>query len=388
MESSFTNTIKNILQEHFGDKAESVFESSNLLQYINIKTKSANRGSKSRGSFANLYAVYVLIEDYINHNYHKAGNYSKYEGAVFTHLFKRQRELPFGGKLQNHALNHRLNEEYKKYFPTSEYMPILRDAETNRYWINENLLKVHIHNEQVNIAATVINIIDEYIKAKRDAFEVFIKTCEKLQNIKEKNPDEIKYFILALIAPNVDARIFEIVSYSILKYYYNEKIVFFGFDIKALEKERLKLYKTGRTNANDGGIDFVMRPLGRFFQVTETTDVKKYFLDIDKIERFPITFVVKSNDSINDLRFKLEEGAKKLYSIEAIIHKYMRSIEEIINIPILRERFEEAIKRGSRDKILDEIILQSKVEFNYEEIDVDEDEDDPDAVNDEEQLQK
>jgi hypothetical protein len=380
MESSFTNTIKNVLQRHFGDKSEVVFDSSSLLQYINIKTKSANRGSKSRGSFANLYALYVLIEDYINHNYHSAGDYSKYDGAVFTHLFRRQRELPFGGKLQNHALNHRLNEEYKKYFPTSEYIPILRNVETNRYWINENLLKVHVHGGRVNIATTVISIIDEYIKVKRDAFEVFIKTCEKLQNIKEKNPDEIKDFILALIAPNVDARIFEIVSYSILKYYYNEKIVFFGFNINNLEQERLKLYKTGRTNANDGGIDFVMRPLGRFFQVTETTDVKKYFLDIDKIERFPITFVIKSNDAIKDLRFNLEQGAKRLYSVEAIVHKYMSSIEEIINIPLLRERFEEAIKRGSRDKILDEIILQSKVEFNYEEIDVDEDEENEDAV--------
>jgi hypothetical protein len=380
MESSFTNTIKNVLQRHFGDKSEVVFDSSSLLQYINIKTKSANRGSKSRGSFANLYALYVWIEDYINHNYHSAGDYSKYDGAVFTHLFRRQRELPFGGKLQNHALNHRLNEEYKKYFPTSEYIPILRNVETNRYWINENLLKVHVHGGRVNIATTVISIIDEYIKVKRDAFEVFIKTCEKLQNIKEKNPDEIKDFILALIAPNVDARIFEIVSYSILKYYYNEKIVFFGFNINNLEQERLKLYKTGRTNANDGGIDFVMRPLGRFFQVTETTDVKKYFLDIDKIERFPITFVIKSNDAIKDLRFNLEQGAKRLYSVEAIVHKYMSSIEEIINIPLLRERFEEAIKRGSRDKILDEIILQSKVEFNYEEIDVDEDEENEDAV--------
>ena len=56
------------------------------------------------------------------------------------------------------------------------------------------------------------------------------------------------------------------------------------------------LYKTGRTNANDGGIDFVMRPLGRFFQVTETVDVNKYFLDIDKIQRFPLTF--SSNPSI------------------------------------------------------------------------------------------
>jgi hypothetical protein len=374
MESSFTNIIKKILRQYFGDKGETVFESSNLLQYINIKTKSANRGSKSRGSFANLYALYVLIEDYIKHNYHEGGDYSKYEGAVFTYLLRRQRELPFGGKLQNHGLNHRLNEEYKKYFPTSEYIPILRNAATNRYWINENLLKVHVHNGQINIATTVIKIIDEYIKAKRDAFEVFIKTCEKLQSIKEKNPDEIKDFILALIAPNVDARIFEIVSYSILKFYYNEKIVFFGFDVNALEQERLKLYKTGRTNANDGGIDFVMRPLGRFFQVTETTDIKKYFLDIDKIERFPITFVIKSNDMIKDLRLKLEEGAKKLYSVEAIVNKYMGSIEEIINIPLLKERFEEALKQGSREKILNEIILQSKVEFNYEEIDVDEDE--------------
>ena len=80
---------------------------------------------------------------------------------------------------------------------------------------------------------------------------------------------------------------FEIVSYLILKYYYNEKVIFFGFDIKDLAHERLKLYKTGRTNANDGRIGFVMRPLGRFLQVTKTTDVK-YFLDIDKIERFPL----------------------------------------------------------------------------------------------------
>ena len=356
MDSSFTNTIKDILQQHFANKGESVFESSNLLQYINIKTKSANRGSKSRGSFANLYALYVLIEDYLNQGFDKRNDYSQYQGAIFTYLLKRQRQLPFGGKLQNHALNHRLNEEYKKYFPTTEFIPILRNVETNRYWINENLLKIKVNDVIVNIARAVIEIIDEYINVKRDAFEVFIKTCEKLQVIKEKDDKEIKNFIISLIAPNVDARIFEIVSYSILKYYYNETVVFFGFDINEIEKERLELYKTGRTNANDGGIDFVMRPLGRFFQVTETTDVKKYFLDIDKIERFPITFVIKSGESIGD-----------------------NSIEEIINVPLLKERFEETINKGSRDKILDEIIKQSKVEFNYEEIDVEEDEEDDDA---------
>lgn len=74
-------------------------------------------------------------------------------------------------------------------------------------------------------------------------------------------------------------------SYSILKFYYHDQTVYFGFDLDGLQEENLHLYKTGRTNANDGGIDFVMRPLGRFFQVTETLNVNKYFLDIDKIER-------------------------------------------------------------------------------------------------------
>jgi len=32
---------------------------------LNEKTRSTNRGSKARGSFANLYAIYVIIEDYI-----------------------------------------------------------------------------------------------------------------------------------------------------------------------------------------------------------------------------------------------------------------------------------------------------------------------------------
>ena len=109
-----------------------------------------------------------------------------------------------------------------------------------------------------------------------------------------------------------------------------------------------------------------MRPLGRFFQVTETLDVKKYFLDIDKIERYPISFVVKSEDPIENIHQKLKEGAEQQYSITTIVMKYMSCIEEIINIPTLKERFSTAKAEGHLKDILDEIILQSKVEFNYE----------------------
>lgn len=112
MEHEFTRQIKAILKAHFGKAAEDIYEKNSLLQYLNIKTRSANRGSKARGSFANIYAVFVLLEDYLKHGFDKKGNYANYEGAKFTNLFQRQRELPFGNKLQNHALNHRLNEEF------------------------------------------------------------------------------------------------------------------------------------------------------------------------------------------------------------------------------------------------------------------------------------
>ena len=123
-EYAFTSSIKEILKSHFGDEGEDIYDKSLLLQYVNEKTKSANRGSKSRSSFANLYAIYVLVEDYLNQTINKEIEYSKYEGALFSALSKRQRELPFGEKLQNHALNNRVNAEFQKFFPTTNLMPI------------------------------------------------------------------------------------------------------------------------------------------------------------------------------------------------------------------------------------------------------------------------
>ncbi len=366
MEHEFTPQIRRVLATEFGKEADIIYEKSSLLQYLNVKTQSASRGSKARGSFANLYAVYVLIEDYLKNGYDKRRYYSDYEGAKFTDLFRRQRELPFGSKLQNHALNSRMNEEFKKYFPQVEYTPILRDLTTNRYWINENLLRISAGRKTHNIARAVIAIVDRYIETKRHAFDRFIETCERLKGVTSEDDPSVKEFILGLLAPNVDARIFEIVSYAILKYYYHDQIVYFGFEPDNIQEENLKLYKTGRTNANDGGIDFVMRPLGRFFQVTETLDIRKYLLDIDKVERYPISFVIKSLDAVNELKQKLQERAKKQYSVKAVVERYMTCIEEIINLTVLQERFKEAVAQGYLRDILDEIMIQSRVEFNYD----------------------
>lgn len=369
MESTFESYIKKYLQDKYGESAEDLYNVSFLLKYLVHKTKSANKGAKARGSFANLYAVYVIVEDYLNNNFDKNGRYKNYSGAQFSNLFKRQRELPFGNKLQNHALNSRMNEEFFKFFPTQIGIPpIMRNLETQRYWINENYLIVKVGRKRINIANDIINIIDAYIVVKQDSLKQFIEQCEALQHFENKNTQETTDFIISLLAPNVDARLFEIVSYSILKFYYKDihKHIVWGYIGEELQEDYLHLYKTGRTNANDGGIDFVMRPLGRFFQVTETLDFKKYFLDIEKIERYPLSFVIKTEDSIEDLQSKIKKDAQKTYIIDDVVNAYINCIEEIINIPILKLYIEELQKRGIINEVLDEIVRQSKVEFNYE----------------------
>lgn len=364
VEHGFTDTIRRILGVRFGADAGAIFDTSPLLGYINRKTRSADRGSKARGAFANLYAIYVLVEDYLQSGFAESGSYGEYEGAQFSQLFGRQRELPFGGKLQNHALNHRLNEEFHKYYPDT-VLPIVRDAETNRYWFNEQLLLVEVDAAPVNIAHCVIEIIDAYVDAKREAFDEFIADCELLRSIASEEPDQIRSFINDLLRPNVDARLFEIVSFAILKAAYGVQTIFWGRAADSIEREALVLYKTGRTNANDGGIDFVMKPLGRFFQVTEDLNVTKYFLDIDKVHRYPITFVVKSEADAGEITNAIEAQARRQFGVNRVVARYMEAIEEIVNLPALRTHFEEAYSNGKASMIMDELVLQSRVEFNY-----------------------
>jgi alpha-ketoglutarate-dependent taurine dioxygenase len=387
MHHAFTDRIIHILKEHFGeDLAQIVFDSSPLLQYLNEKTRSANRGSKARGAFANHYALYVLVEDYIKKGYfdERRGEYDKYEGARFSDLFRRQRELPFGAKLQNHALNSRLNEEFARFFPTLDTRPIIRHPETQRYWVNEELLVVRVTKDGqerlINIAKAVIDIIDAYVETKKAAFQSFLEACRKMAELSEGEGDTqgAIAFVHAQLQPNVDARIFEIVSYAILKAHYGEQSIFWGWSREALKQEYLALFKTGRTNANDGGIDFVMKPLGRFFQVTETIDVNKYFLDIDKIQRYPLTFVVKTNDDADVVKQRLMEQARRKYRVTAIVERYVAAIEEIINIPFLLAVFESVVRSGKLPDVMAEIVRQSRVEFNYE------DDDDDDQITEDE----
>ncbi|BAI94127.1 MULTISPECIES: hypothetical protein [Limnospira] len=366
LQHDFTLKIIEILNYHFPNQGDKVLINSEFLPYLNIKTKAANRGSKSRAGFANHYAIYVLVEDYLNNKFHIIGGYDDYEGAQFINLLQRQRQLPFGNKLQNHALNHRLNQEFKKYFPTLSYVPVIRDTKTNRYWINENLLQVDINGNKINIAEAIIDIIDAFVIARRQAFSQFIIYCKQMIDIQKQEPLKAIKFIRSLLNKDIDARVFEMVSYAILKQYYGEQKIYWGWSPHSLNTEYLILYKTGRTNANDGGIDFVMKPLGRFFQVTETIDAGKYFLDIDKVQRYPITFVVKTEQPPEEVLDQVRKQATAKYNIKAIVQRYLESIEEVINIPELMHRFDEVLTQGKAPDVIEEIVIQSRIEFNLE----------------------
>ena len=142
------------------------------------------------------------------------------------------------------------------------------------------------------------------------------------------------------------------------------KYFFFCEDNAKFDEDEVIDYLTD--GANDGGIDFVMKPLGRFFQVTETLDFKKYFLDIDKIQRYPITFVIKTEIDEENIYTQLKENALSSYGVKAIVQRYMDSIEEVINIPKLMQIFLNQIERKKVKEIMDEIVIQSRVEFNYD----------------------
>ena len=80
-----------------------------------------------------------------------------------------------------------------------------------------------------------------------------------------------------------------------------------------------------------------------------------------------MTFVVKTNDAPDQVKAEMEIKAKKEYSVEAVVEKYMSCIEEIITIPILLDYLTDAVDKSKVVEVFDEILLQSDVEFHFTE---------------------
>ena len=107
-----------------------------------------------------------------------------------------------------------------------------------------------------------------------------------------------------------------------------------------------------------------MKPLGRFFEVTEVIDFDKYFLDFEKVNRFPITFIVKTDLSENQVKESLYKSAQNKWGKESLAQKYIDLIEEVINRPTLLAHAKIISKDVKKMELTKkEIILQFQLEY-------------------------
>lgn len=352
------NFVAEILRCEYPQDFQKIYDDSPLLQYLDKKMKAVHGNSKTRRSLANIYAIYSILYFYQSDFYENQDQYRHFEGYDYMRLFNFYRSLYGGSKLQNHALNSRVNGEFHNK---------IKDAVNDLIIINNGKYLIHIdyiYVEGHDISKVSCKIIEKYIDllvAKDHALISILEDLKRLTDYVEK-----KAKINALLTEDAEARIFEIISYAILKNHYKNITVFFGYTRDTIDEVALELYKTGRTNANDGGIDFVMRPVGRFFQVTEVNNYDKYLLDIDKVMHFPISFVIKTKLAKEKVQTDLEEYIAQRSSGMAVLEeRYHKAIEEIITINELQTWTEE-LNNGDVDGIIRDIDIYYKLEMNMD----------------------
>lgn len=89
-----------------------VYDKSPMLQYLDKKMKAVHGNSKTRRSLANIYAIYSILHFYQDDYCQKVDEYRHFDGYDYMRLFNFYRGLYGGSKLQNHALNSRVNGEF------------------------------------------------------------------------------------------------------------------------------------------------------------------------------------------------------------------------------------------------------------------------------------
>lgn len=350
--------IKKILKETFPNEYQTVYDESLLLQYLDKKMRAVHGDSKTRRSLASIYAIYSILHFYQDDFFNQPDKYREFDGYDYMRLFTFYRSLYGGSKLQNHALNSRVNGEFRNKFPNSTNDLIV--VNNGKYMLHIDYLYI----KEIDISKMCCKVIEKYVELLMTKDHALLNTLQTMQQLTDYS--EKKEKINALLTEDAEARIFEIISYAILKNHYSNIKVYFGYSLETIEEEKLQLFKTGRTNANDGGIDFVMRPIGRFFQVTEVNSYDKYLLDIDKVMHFPITFVVKTNSTkeqvLDDLNNYINKRANGMRIIE---QRYKKSIEEIITINELQQ-WTFSLANKDIDGIIRDIDIYYKFEMNMD----------------------
>lgn len=347
--------VEAILKRHVGSQASALFEKSPLLRYLDGKSGAIHGSSTTRRSYGNYYAIYSILYFYTQDFYGKPHLYRQFQGYEYTKLFRFYRGLYGGSKLQNHALNSRVNGEFRNWFPNERDLIIINDG---KYLLHIDYLLV----DGYDISKIALEIIEAYISLLQRKDSTLFQHLEQMKH--EASSQQKKLLLSQLLADDAEARIFELLSYAILKHHYRNQAVYFGYTQDTIHEEALTLYKTGRTNANDGGIDFVLRPSGRFFQVTEVGQYDKYLLDIDKVLHFPITFVVKTYKSRQQLKAEIQAYIlKKSGGMKVLQERYENAFEELITMNELNQWLYD-LPESDIDAVIHDIDFYYSMELN------------------------
>lgn len=222
----------------------------------------------------------------------------------------------------------------------------------------------YLYVDNHDISKTCCKVIEKYVDMLIAKDHALMQVLQQMKEVSDYN--EKKKRIRGLLSEDAEARIFEIISYAILKNHYKSITVYFGYSLDSIQEAELQLFKTGRTNANDGGIDFVLRPVGRFFQVTEVNNYDKYLLDIDKVMHFPVTFVIKTKLLKETVLQEMEEYIdRRANGMRIVEQRYRNAIEEIITINELY-RWVNELNDTDIDGIIRDIDMYYKLEMNMD----------------------
>jgi len=90
----------------------------------------------------------------------------------------------------------------------------------------------------------------------------------------------------------------------------------------------------------------------------------KYLLDIDKVMRFPITFVIKTLKTKETIEDELNSYIQvKSGGMEIIVNRYKNAIEEIITINELKKWMFD-LSNEEIDAVVNDIEMYYKLEMN------------------------
>lgn len=130
-----------------------------------------------------MLSIYSILYFYQDDFYNQPNKYREFGGYDYMRLFNFYRELYGGSKLQNHALNSRVNGEFKNKFSNISNDLIIID--NGKYLLHIDYLYVNNHD----ISKTCCKVIEKYVEllmAKDHALLSVLQHMKELTDYSEK----------------------------------------------------------------------------------------------------------------------------------------------------------------------------------------------------------